>query len=489
MSHQSEKIGNYILLQTLGSGSTSKVKLAQHCQTEELVAIKIIKKSHFAHKPNLEKKIHREIALMKLMDHPHILKLKEVLESSRHLHLVLEYAENGELFDYLVRSQSLQESEALNIFRQIIYGIDYLHSHSICHRDLKPENILIDGNGQIKIADFGFARWMKENIAETSCGSPHYAAPEVVRGVPYDGRRADIWSAGGYLPFDDPSIRSLLAKVKKGYFHMPDFHPNIKDLIRRMMTVDPDKRITIAEIKNHVAFRQGLPSTYVVPSPIPYADFSYPINPATIPPDVFGLLTKIGLTESEINSSLVIEENNPVKIFVMMLSRKVSYQDLPWECAVSQIIHDDFQDAPVEFTSDKGTFYQANLGRRRRRTTESPTPDGFSLAHAAPWAMNDPIMFGPNFESNEILGPANVPLVLLASQIQIVLNQLRYIFFHPNDMQIIAKNDKETYIVFDMYYCAPEAIDVHVQMIGCESQEDQDIIYQRIREVMAAGHE
>ncbi|KAH0795517.1 CAMK family protein kinase [Histomonas meleagridis] len=200
MSHQKEvRIGDYILLQTIGTGSTCKVKLAQHCQTEELVAIKIIKKSHFIQKPNLEKKIQREIALMKLLNHPHIIKLKEVLESPRHLHLVLEYAENGELFDYLVRSQTLPQDEALNIFRQIIYGIDYLHSLSICHRDLKPENILIDGNGQIKIADFGFARWMKLNIADTSCGSPHYAAPEVIRGLPYDGRCADIWSAGVIL--------------------------------------------------------------------------------------------------------------------------------------------------------------------------------------------------------------------------------------------------------------------------------------------------
>lgn len=193
------RIGDYNLMKTLGTGTTGKVKLGQNMTTGAFAALKIIKKANFIAKPTLEAKIHREIALMKLLDHPHILKLIDVLEAPRHLHLVLEYAENGELFDYLVRSQSLREDVALDIFRQLIYGLDYLHKHSICHRDLKPENILLDANGHIKIADFGFARWMKEKIAETSCGSPHYAAPEVIRGHPYDGCAADIWSAGVIL--------------------------------------------------------------------------------------------------------------------------------------------------------------------------------------------------------------------------------------------------------------------------------------------------
>ena len=199
MQKRYSEIGDYTVIKTLGVGTTGKVKLAQHKVTNQLVAIKIIKKANFLVKPNLEFKIQREIALMRLLDHPHILKLLDVFESERHLHLVLEYAENGELFDYLVRSQSLREDQALDIFRQLIYGLDYLHAHNICHRDLKPENILLDSNMHIKIGDFGFARWMRENIAETSCGSPHYAAPEVIKGNPYDGLAADLWSAGVIL--------------------------------------------------------------------------------------------------------------------------------------------------------------------------------------------------------------------------------------------------------------------------------------------------
>ncbi|OHS99150.1 CAMK family protein kinase [Tritrichomonas foetus] len=197
MSHQ--EVGNYILLQTLGAGSTGKVKLAENKITHKLYAMKIVNKHIFDSKPDLLRKIQREIALMRLLDHPHLLKLVEVCESPRHLYIIMEYASNGELLDYLIERRSLEEETAMNFFHQLIYGLDYLHSHSICHRDLKPENILLDENDRIKIADFGFARWMKANIAETSCGSPHYAAPEIIKGLSYDGRCADIWSCGVIL--------------------------------------------------------------------------------------------------------------------------------------------------------------------------------------------------------------------------------------------------------------------------------------------------
>ena len=192
-------LGPYALLDQLGCGTTGKVKLAIHIETQKKYAIKIIKKDSFNDRPALLTKIQREIALMRLVNHEHILKLVDFLESPRHLYIVLEYASKGELFDYLVEHRTLSEEEASRFFRQIIYGLEYLHSLGICHRDLKPENILLDEDLNIKIADFGFARFVKSNIAETSCGSPHYAAPEVIRGQPYDGRAADIWSCGVIL--------------------------------------------------------------------------------------------------------------------------------------------------------------------------------------------------------------------------------------------------------------------------------------------------
>jgi BR serine/threonine kinase len=195
----SPRIGNYVLTRTLGYGATGKVKLAINEETGEEVAIKIISKSTFDTKPGLQPKIQREIALMRLLDHPHILRLLDILESPRHLYIVVEYASNGELFNFLASHRFLREDIALRFFRQLIYGLDYLHSLGICHRDLKPENILLDEHLNVKIADFGFARYLKSDLAETSCGSPHYAAPEIVRGEKYDGRAADVWSCGVIL--------------------------------------------------------------------------------------------------------------------------------------------------------------------------------------------------------------------------------------------------------------------------------------------------
>lgn len=199
MSEVEMQIGPYRMTHTLGSGTTSKVKMAEHVETGNIVAIKIIKKKIYKDNPVYSVKIRREIALMKLVDHPHVLGLLDVFESAHHLYIVTEYASQGELFDYIVKNRSLTPPRAAELFRQLIYGVEYLHSFGIIHRDLKTENILLDENANVKIADFGFAKFIKTNIADTSCGSPHYAAPEVIRGIPYDGKAADIWSCGVIL--------------------------------------------------------------------------------------------------------------------------------------------------------------------------------------------------------------------------------------------------------------------------------------------------
>ena len=171
-------------------------------------------------------------------------------------YLILEHVSGGELFDYLVKKGRLTPKEARRFFRQIISALDFCHKHSICHRDLKPENLLLDDKNNIKIADFGMASLQIDgSMLETSCGSPHYACPEVIRGEKYDGRRADVWSTGvilyallvGALPFDDDNLRQLLEKVKRGVFHIPHFVPHeIQDLLRGMIEVDPDRRMTVS---------------------------------------------------------------------------------------------------------------------------------------------------------------------------------------------------------------------------------------------------
>ncbi len=186
---------------------------------------------------------------------------------------MLELVEGGELFDYLVQRGRLPEHEALRFFQQIIGGLSYCHSHLVCHRDLKPENLLLNPAGdEVKIADFGMANLqLPSRLLQTSCGSPHYAAPEVIRGVQYDGALADIWSCGvilyalltGGLPFDDPDIKKLLAKVKNGAYVIPGREicsNQCQDLLSRMLTVDPAQRIQIKDILRHPFFLSRTPS-------------------------------------------------------------------------------------------------------------------------------------------------------------------------------------------------------------------------------------
>ena len=395
MEHQSVEIGPYRVVRTLGSGTTGTVKLAVHKDTNEEVAIKIIKKSDFATKPNLQMKIHREISLMKIVSHPHLLRLLDVLESERHLYMVLEFASKGELFDYLVSKRFLKEQSAMRFFRQLIYGLEYLHSLGICHRDLKPENILLDEQLNIKIADFGFARFAKQNIAETSCGSPHYAAPEVIRGQQYDGRAADIWSCGvilfallaGYLPFDDPSIRTLLAKVKKGYFEMPAFPPHVCDLISRMLTLDVSQRITIPEIKQHECFLLGMPEGYVLPRPIPTVAYE-PIPFESLSPEMIELFHRIGFTDDdELRADLEMPEYSMAKVFVHLLTNRNDYLNLPWDQSVGHADEMHMQQAEIYMDGENRAYAVIGSDPFHRHVT----PQGghslemYSLAMAPAW--------------------------------------------------------------------------------------------------------
>jgi serine/threonine protein kinase len=264
-----KSIGPWILGECIGKGASGRVKIAQHCRTGILAAVKILplkpvldsRHSLATQQAKSEKQrlgIDREITMMKLMDHPNIMRIYDVYEDEHELYLVLEYIEGGELFDFIVNRGKLNQFEALVCFQQIIYGLNYAHAFSIIHRDLKPENILIRSFNPplIKIADWGMAAFAPPTLQlETSCGSPHYASPEIVNGHKYQGTATDIWSCGvilfallcGRLPFDDKDIRTLLSKVKIGKYDMPEFiNPMAKDLLDRMLQVDASARITVS---------------------------------------------------------------------------------------------------------------------------------------------------------------------------------------------------------------------------------------------------
>jgi BR serine/threonine kinase len=186
-------VSGYSLEDELGSGTLGHVYLARSRGSRNPVAIKLFDKS--LNSPFLPH-LRREIAMMKLFDHPNILKLIDVVETSDTLAMVMRLAQNGSLVNSL---HSLTYRESLAYFRQIIDGLDYLHSLSICHRDLKAENVLIDAAGELLIADFGLSCWAPSGAVRRSCGSPHYAAPEVLDGGSYDGFAADVWSSGVIL--------------------------------------------------------------------------------------------------------------------------------------------------------------------------------------------------------------------------------------------------------------------------------------------------
>ncbi|CAI0439476.1 unnamed protein product [Linum tenue] len=269
-------LSNYKLGKTLGIGSFGKVKIAEHALTGHKVAIKILNRRKIKNM-EMEEKVRREIKILRLFMHPHIIRLYEVIETPTDIYVVMEYVKSGELFDYIVEKGRLQEDEARNFFQQIISGVEYCHRNMVVHRDLKPENLLLDSKCNVKIADFGLSNIMRDgHFLKTSCGSPNYAAPEVISGKLYAGPEVDVWSCGvilyallcGTLPFDDENIPNLFKKIKGGIYTLPShLSPGARDLIPRMLVVDPMKRMTIPEIRQHPWFQARLPRYLAVPPP------------------------------------------------------------------------------------------------------------------------------------------------------------------------------------------------------------------------------
>ena len=238
-------VGKYILGRKLGQGTFGKVKLAEHCETRRQVALKMMDKRRIS-ASGMGDQIKKEIAIMKSLQHRNIIELYEVLASPSTIYLVLELVTGGELFNVIVEQGRLEEDEAREYFSQLVSGLSYCHSRGVCHRDLKPENLLLDADGVLKISDFGLSALQSAqqqqqqqqqqsasqaqadgltplNLLHTTCGTPNYVAPEVLMDKGYDGKAADVWSAGvilyvllaGFLPFDEISMVDLFRKIVK----------------------------------------------------------------------------------------------------------------------------------------------------------------------------------------------------------------------------------------------------------------------------------
>ncbi|KAL1553772.1 CBL-interacting serine/threonine-protein kinase 6 [Salvia divinorum] len=260
--------GKYELGRLLGHGTFAKVYHARHMQSGRSVAMKIVGKEKVI-KVGMMDQVKREISVMKMMHHPNIVELHEVMASKSKIYFAMEYVRGGELFAKISRGR-LKEEVARGYFQQLISAIDFCHSRSVYHRDLKPENLLLDEEGNLKVTDFGLSAFSdhlrQDGLLHTTCGTPAYVAPEVIGKKGYDGAKADIWSCGvilyvllaGYLPFQDDNIVAMYRRIYRGDFKCPPwFSPEARKLITKMLDPNPSSRISIAKIIDSSWFKKS----------------------------------------------------------------------------------------------------------------------------------------------------------------------------------------------------------------------------------------
>lgn len=269
------QLGKYELGRTLGEGNFGKVKFARDTHSGHPFAVKILDKNKIT-TLNVSDQIKREIATLKLLKHPNVVRLFEVLASKTKIYMVLEYVTGGELFDKIASKGKLSETEGRKLFQQLIDGVSYCHNKGVFHRDLKLENVLVDDKGNIKITDFGLSalpqHFRGDGLLHTTCGSPNYVAPEILANRGYSGATSDAWSCGvilyviltGYLPFDDRNLAVLYQKILKGDVQIPKWlSAGAQNMIKKILDPNPETRITMAAIKEDPWFKQGYaPATH-----------------------------------------------------------------------------------------------------------------------------------------------------------------------------------------------------------------------------------
>ena len=321
-------IGQFILGEKLGQGTFGIVVLAKHQITGEKVAIKILDKEKIIQEAD-KTRIEREIKILKNLRHNNIVHLYDIKETSNSLYIIMEYIQGKELFDYIVSKKRLSEIEACNFYQQIISGIEYLGKIRVVHRDIKPENLLLDNKNKIKIVDFGLSNIYPNNeLLQTACGSPCYAAPEMINGELYKGLGADIWSSGivlyamlcGYLPFEDGDNEILYKKITDGKFKTPKYlSENCKDILHKILNVDPKKRYTIKQIKKHPWFNLINPRINLSEGLL--------LNVYIVPIDekiVEEMATKYKFNEDIVRANLISNKHNhTTTTYYLLLTKKI----------------------------------------------------------------------------------------------------------------------------------------------------------------------
>ncbi|NP_001424298.1 MAP/microtubule affinity-regulating kinase 3 isoform l [Homo sapiens] len=290
----------------------------------ENVAIKIIDKTQL--NPTSLQKLFREVRIMKILNHPNIVKLFEVIETEKTLYLIMEYASGGEVFDYLVAHGRMKEKEARSKFRQIVSAVQYCHQKRIVHRDLKAENLLLDADMNIKIADFGFSNeFTVGGKLDTFCGSPPYAAPELFQGKKYDGPEVDVWSLGvilytlvsGSLPFDGQNLKELRERVLRGKYRIPFYmSTDCENLLKRFLVLNPIKRGTLEQIMKDRWINAGHEEDELKPFVEPELDISDQKR--------IDIMVGMGYSQEEIQESLSKMKYDEITATYLLLGRKSS---------------------------------------------------------------------------------------------------------------------------------------------------------------------
>ncbi|XP_077089454.1 serine/threonine-protein kinase MARK2 isoform X24 [Siphateles boraxobius] len=357
-------IGCYRLLKTIGKGNFAKVKLAKHVLTGREVAVKIIDKTQL-NSSSLQK-LFREVRIMKVLNHPNIVKLFEVIETEKTLYLVMEYASGGEVFDYLVAHGRMKEKEARAKFRQIVSAVQYCHQKCIVHRDLKAENLLLDADMNIKIADFGFSNeFTLGNKLDTFCGSPPYAAPELFQGKKYDGPEVDVWSLGvilytlvsGSLPFDGQNLKELRERVLRGKYRIPFYmSTDCENLLKKFLILNPTKRGSLEQIMKDRWMNVGHEDEEMKPYIEPQPDYKDPKRT--------DIMLRMGYTLEEIQDSLINQKYNDVMATYLLLDYRNSELD---ELSIKHRLSTDLTNN-AHSPSQKGQRSTSN--QKSRRSTD-----------------------------------------------------------------------------------------------------------------------
>ncbi|EGC33274.1 hypothetical protein DICPUDRAFT_154713 [Dictyostelium purpureum] len=363
-------VGSFEVGKTLGNGTFGKVKLGTNVFTKETVAIKFIKNNKLSNKQ--KETCFREIDIMKLLDHPNIVKLLDVVDKREEegvTYLIVEYVSGGELFDYIVAREYIKEKEARKFFRQMLSAIEYCHANLIVHRDLKPENLLLDAEGNIKISDFGLSNNIQPGkLLESFCGSPLYAAPEILKAEKYLGPPVDIWSLGvimyavlcGNLPWEGESQAEISYNSVHGNYEDPThLTQEAVSILRRMIVPDPKKRATIQELKKHKWTNMDYDE--------PPRSFLPPREPVyEIKEDIYNHLVSLGFPNTNETREIILRNEN---------------------CGIVNVYHlllDRYAHKEVESLKSKLEL----LSKRKKSFSEKKTPSSNSLA-SIPEDSND----------------------------------------------------------------------------------------------------